>query len=69
MTKEQEMLSGYLCGLEHKKINLRHLDDKSAAYKHGYKNGVADANNTINERASVSRRRANIILGASSNKQ
>ena len=43
------------------------LAGKSPAFVHGYRNGVADANNKVHQRASVARARWAMITGSLSN--
>jgi hypothetical protein len=65
MAKLDEMVDGYRCGFDGAAQALPDCyRSKSAAWRHGWHNGLADRNGSVFEAASVLRRRAEMILGS-----
>lgn len=58
-----EMVQGYMAGID----GLR-AQRSTAAYMHGYRNGVSDRTGVPHERAEVLRRRAEMIPGITPDK-
>ncbi|ETD48213.1 hypothetical protein X922_16380 [Pseudomonas aeruginosa VRFPA08] len=58
-----EMVKGYMAGRD----GLR-AERSTAAYMHGYRNGVSDRTGVPHERAEVLRRRAEMIPGITPHK-
>lgn len=60
----EDMVAGYLVGLEKPHVAIPACySDKSTAWRHGWVNGRDDAWGKPSTRASVNRRRADMILG------
>lgn len=64
--KEQEMMAGYMDGLDAGSHEIPDCHrNKSAAYRHGWLNGRDDRIHKPREKASVLRNRASMIIGDS----
>jgi len=61
---EKDVVYGYRRGFDLGYISSHSLEGQSPAYVHGFRNGVADANNRVNQRAPVARARWAMIAGS-----
>lgn len=64
MSTQDEMVRGYLAGYNSRALSLPECyASESAAFRHGWLNGLADRTGKVRERADAQRRRAAMILG------
>jgi hypothetical protein len=64
MNTQDEMVRGYLAGYNSGAQSLPECHaSESAAFRHGWLNGLSDRTGKVHERAEVQRRRAAMILG------
>ena len=65
---EKDVVDGYMRGFSVGFLKTDSLRGKSPAFVHGFRNGAADANHRVHDRASVQRARWAMIASSSGTK-